>query len=167
MSEIFLETLCFFLDRAPLCESSLLHHAGLFAVRDLFLRNVVVIFLSKIFLVLFLCCLCGVEIVFCVCVSVVAPSCCQEDGSLAWFEPLEILLWSPFCFFLLELRLHTPCIFSTSPFNTDFSACSVRRKRRGNCLAVIFCDLPFHFLCPLFPVTWEIHPKPKTCTHEF
>ena len=69
--------------------------------------------------------------------------------------------------FLLQVRIHSPSTFSASSSNTDFSACSVRRKRRGNCLAVIFCDLFFHFLCPLFPVTWEIHPKPKTCTHEF
>ena len=89
-----LDTLCLFLDRSPLRECSLLHHAVLFAVRDLSSRKVLVIFLSKIFLVLFLCCSCGVEIVFCVCISVVAQSSLEEDGSSAWFGPLESLLWS-------------------------------------------------------------------------
>ena len=71
----------------------------------------------------------------------------------------KVVLWlgldhlRVFCghfFFLvqLELRLHTLSSFSAPPFNTDFSACSVRRKRRGNYLAVIFCDLLFFFCVP-------------------
>ena len=50
--------------------------------------------------------------------------------------------------FLLQVRIHSPSTFSASSSNTDFSACSERRKRRENKLAVIGCDRSFHFCVP-------------------
>ena len=79
-------------------------------------------------------------------------------------DHLSVCCGHLFSFFHLQLRLHTSSSFSASPFNTDFPACSVWRKRRVNLLAVIFCDLPFHFCVPSFhmgilPETRSMHSR--------
>ena len=138
-----------------------------FSVRVLFSGKVLETSLSKIFWCNLQCCFFGGAIGRCVFISVSAQSSFPEDGFLAWFGPFESLLW--LLFFLVPVARADPHTkqLSASPFDTDFPACSVWRKRRVNYLAVIFCDLPFHCLCPFLPFTWGLHPKPKACTHEF
>ena len=92
---LLLETLCLFLERAPLRKSSLFRRV-FFSVRVLFSGKVLETSLSKIFWCNLQCCFFGGAIGRCVFISVSAQSSFPEDGFLAWFGPFESLLWSLF-----------------------------------------------------------------------